>query len=469
MPSRFVRYLPVASSIAVFVALMIWGIQSNWIQYKRECEHGKCMFHVGESVTSIQAALYYQKFGAQYWYLQMLPGGDLWKQDWIDQSFVIYTHNPNIGGFLVYATALLGFQTVILPAIITAFGYSVGIFLAFRFGKAVSNSDVIGSWFGFFMATDFFYNLSYGLNLIRGWSWLGLMSYWYAVVRLLDGEGRGMIALLAFGGLVTLLVGLDIFMLATASAVLVALIAGQTWRARFRVAALIVGVAVGLFAIRQMQIMGALGFNFWITDIYYTAGLKIPYELRWFEIPNDAAIDAWYGEHKVIRGHASTFVIRNVVNWIFFFALLDTWRHMWLSLPIFGIGALCTLTLVIMRRYRDARALQVLLGLILGTAAAGMVLFAHFTGYFVKLAFPYMTALVYLALAIAVAAIWQLTSTVSRKLAIAVMTGVLVVWTVQQVQSVSAAAPEVYPNLVYVIPYRFYFCPPPSSTPVACS
>ena len=39
---------------------------------------------------------------------------------------------------------------------------------------------------------------------------------------------------------------------------------------------LIVGVAATLILLRQVQIVGALGFEVWATDILYTAGLKIP-------------------------------------------------------------------------------------------------------------------------------------------------------------------------------------------------
>ncbi|MGE3912799.1 MAG: hypothetical protein AB7K36_25805, partial [Chloroflexota bacterium] len=366
MPGFRLRYFPLLNSLAAFLALIYWGLQSNWIQFKTECEHGKCMFHTGESFTSITTAIYYQVFGAKFWYLQLLslsPGehgwsADLYQPDWVDRHYMIYTHNPNIGGFLVYAAALLGFQTVIVPAIVTAVAYVVGIYLAFRFGEVVTGNRAIGYWYGFFMATDFFYNLSYGLNLIRGWSWLGLFGAWYATARLLKGGGPWSVALLVGGSLVTFLVGLDFDFLVTSSALMLVLFTGVAWRIRARVALMIVVVSIAILGLRQIQIIGALGTDVWLTDIIYTAGLKIPYELRWYEIPDEAAITGWYDSHNLTRGYSAVFSIRVIVNWIFFWALLETWHPLRYIAPVFPLGVASIVILLVMRREVDLVALR---------------------------------------------------------------------------------------------------------------
>lgn len=465
--ARLAHQFPPIVSVAVLIALLCWGLWSNWIQYKSTCEHGTCMFHIGESFTSITTAIFYQRYGGEYWFLQQVPQSG--SPDWVDRDFMLYSHNPNIGGFVVYAATLVGFQTVIIPAIVTAIAYAIGIYLSFRFGEAATGSRLIGSWYGLFMATDVFYNVSWGLNLIRGWSWLGLFGVWYATLRLTSCGGAWSVALLVVGSAVTFLVGLDFTMLVAASAVVLALMMGETWRTRVRVALLIIGAFGALLCLRQIQIIGALGVEAWSTDIFYTASLKLPRELRWYEIPDDAAIQGWYVSHNLTRGHAAVFSIRAIDKWVFFLALLNTWKHLSLSLPIFILGALSTMVLVAMRRRVDARGLAVLFALLVGTALSGTVIFPQFTGYFVKLGFPYLSAIIYLALAIAVGSILRLSCAASGRLVVPVMAVVLVVWAVQQVMNVGAAAPEAYPHLLRVVPYGFWLCPGTGTGLIACS
>ena len=137
------------------------------------------------------------------------------------------------------------------------------------------------------------------------------------------------------------------------------------------------------------------------------------------------------------------FSIRAIVNMIFFWALLDTWKHLWLSLPVYALGIVSLIVLAARRLPVETLALRALAGLVLGTAVSGFVMFPHFTGYFVKLAFPFLLPILLLALAICVASIWRLCAHVSRPLAYAALCAMLALWGVEQWQGFMAAAPEV--------------------------
>ena len=127
----------------------------------------------------------------------------------------------------MYGLVLLGFQTIMAPAVLTAAAYALGVYLAFRFGHALSDSPVLGWAFGFLLGFDFFYGLSYGLNLIRGWSWLGMFALWWGVVRVTDGKGRWSVGLLILGALISFGVGLDYFVLVISGAIGLAVCVAQ--------------------------------------------------------------------------------------------------------------------------------------------------------------------------------------------------------------------------------------------------
>jgi hypothetical protein len=65
--------MPRLTAIGVFIVLMAWGQWGNWVQYSRTCPHAECFYHTGETFSAIYTAIYYQVFGARYWFLQQLP------------------------------------------------------------------------------------------------------------------------------------------------------------------------------------------------------------------------------------------------------------------------------------------------------------------------------------------------------------------------------------------------------------
>ena len=140
--------MPLALSAAVFVVLLCWGALANFVQYKSDCPAGSCFFHVGETFSAIYTAIYYQVHGAEFWFLQELPL-HIDQPNFFNLETIIYPHNMNIGGFIVYAVSLLGGKSIVAPAIFTMVAYSTGIFYAYKFAEASAGSRLLASWFAF--------------------------------------------------------------------------------------------------------------------------------------------------------------------------------------------------------------------------------------------------------------------------------------------------------------------------------
>jgi hypothetical protein len=320
---------------------------------------------------------------------------DWYYLDFVDRGFVLYAHNMNIGGFVVYATTMLGFNTIIPSAIVTAVAYATGIYFAFKFGKAATGSRILGNWFGLFMATDVLYGLSWGMNLIRGWHWLAIFAAWLAVLRLAESGGRRYIALLVVGSVTTFLIGLDFTTLVAPCMVALALAFASSWRRRITVAGLVGGIFAALFFLRQLQIIGGLGVATWWMDLVYTFGLKIPQELRWFTIPDEATISAWYRDQHLGRGGTAAYRFADRMDLSVFTDNLHTWRHLEIIAPVFFLGAASLLVLRALRRDVNRRGPRALLALTIGAAIGSTLFFDHFWGYFVRLGFPFLSTFIY--------------------------------------------------------------------------
>jgi hypothetical protein len=432
-------------ALAAFCILIAWGASTNWIPYRDACAPPRCLYQVGESHSSIYTAIYYQLLGAKHWFVQMLPM-HVDEYDFPDRETIFYTHNLNIGAFIVYFCALLGFKTIMAPAIISAAGFSFGIYFAHRYAEATTNSALVAGWFAFFMATDFLYNLSFGLDLIRAWHWLGIFGAAFAVV------GRVRPVLLVLSCLVNFLIGYEFALVAMCIAISTAVAFSENWNAAARKTSIIIGVFSVLFAIRQIQIIGAMGVDVWRHDFLYTFGLKLPAEFRWFNIPSESEIAAWYADHKMGRGGTSAFNLHQRLDWITLSSILPTWTGIVVLLPLLAVGGIASVQL---RKFdpESSRGTRALVSLCLGIVVGTTPFFDHVWGYFFRSGFPLLTAPIFLALTLAVVALIKCAERYHAVRFVSVLA--LGIWVTQQAVNFRRAHPRATPELTSIEPYKF--------------
>lgn len=167
------------------------------------------------------------------------------KSDFFVLPSIYYTHNLNIGAFVIYGCARLGFDTIAAPAVVSIAGYCAGILLAFHFAERATGSRLIANWFGFFMATDVLYNLSSGMSPIRCWHWFALFGVSLAALELSRAFSKRYLSLLILAGLVSFLIGYDFSSVVCGIGASIGVAYGKTGKDRLRT----VGVITGVFLI----------------------------------------------------------------------------------------------------------------------------------------------------------------------------------------------------------------------------
>src|SRR5205823_7761148 len=109
------------------------------------------------------------------------------------------------GAYLVYLTALLGADTIMPAAVVTAGGFVIGLGYTYLLVERISRSSFLALTFLTFLVLDFYSNTMLGLNLLRAWHWLALFGVAYHALDLfaapkLRGRDAGLVFLLAMVG-----------------------------------------------------------------------------------------------------------------------------------------------------------------------------------------------------------------------------------------------------------------------------
>ena len=404
--NRYIKLIPITITLAVFLVLIYWGFWGNFVQYRADCPANSCFFHYGDTQSSLITAIYYQYWGSEHWFIQEYPlEGD--KFDFFLRPSLYYTHNVNLGAFVIYFFGLLGFTTIMGPAIVSMVAYCAGIFLSFRFADRATGSRLIGNWFGFFMASDVLYNLSSGMNVIHAWHWFGMFGVLLAAVELARAFSIGYSLLLFFASLVCFSIGYDFSAVVCGIGVAIGITYGKLRADKIRVCVIVLSSFIGIFLLRQVQVIAALGFSVWSTDFFYTFGLKIPGEFRWFQIPTEKEIALWYADNKLGRGGTALYSLTDFMNLKFIISELSTWRRLYLF-PILLLTGVFASIYLLKRRQMEWHKIKILPVFMAGLIFGMIIFFGHIWGYFFRFGFPLVTVPVYLAQAIAVGLIYQI-------------------------------------------------------------
>src|SRR5262249_28927251 len=147
---------------------------------------------------------------------------------------------------------------------------------------------------------------------IRNWHWVALFGSGYHLARALERYPRRwswhLLGFFAFAS-IGFMIGYDFIAMQGLFCLGVALlVSGFSLRPRGLSLVRFGTVAAGFilpFVLRQLQILGYLGLDFWWHDLYYSAVIKTSFLNRWFPLEDLGTIDDWYIQQHILRPAAS--------------------------------------------------------------------------------------------------------------------------------------------------------------------
>ena len=399
------RRLALGILAVTLAGLLTYGAATDWLPWLPVCdENPSCHVLVGESLAALENAQFYVRDGTRYWLLQRHDIA-IALNTYVTMT---YFHNINLGAFLAYGTALLGAQTPMPAAIVSAVAFVAGLAYAYLFAERASGAPRFALLFLLLFAGELYHNTLLGLNLLRAWHWLPLFGVAYhtlvvvqrGAVRRRDLVALTLLALLGLGA------GYEIYAFVGATAVWAMLLFGAGRSVRLWATTLAALAAPVL--LRQLQVIGGVGLTIWATDLYYTAGSKAPLLRAILPLPPADQIDAWYKANHLFRGAANSQPISSAFD-----QLIESGRHLqWLN-ELGTITLLATLlglsaAIVFVLRDRDgapgspARRARTVLALFLGLGTGFLVFGYHALYYFVVVhQLPLIAAPICLAVAFA--------------------------------------------------------------------
>ena len=369
--------------LAVTLAcLLAYGAATDWLPWQAACDaNPSCHVLAGESLAALENARYFVADGTRYWLLQRheIPG----------IGMMTYFHNVNLGAFLVYGTALLGAQTPMPAAILSAVAFVAGLAYAYLFIERSSGARWFALLFLLLFAGELYHNTLLGLNLLRAWHWLPLFGVAYhalvvaqrGAVRLRDALALILLGLLGLG------TGYEIYAFVGATAIWAMLLFAAGWSARVWITVLAsLGAPVLL---RQLQVIGGVGPAFWATDLFYTAGLKAPLLRALLPLPPADEIAAWYQANMIFRGAANSRPISDATAELFASGRYLQWLHELGAVTLLAALLGLVIAVVLVVRDRDAapgspaRRARTVLCLFLGLGVGFLVFGYHALYYFI--------------------------------------------------------------------------------------
>lgn len=224
----------------------------------------------------------------------------------------LYTHNVNLGGIYFQLLTAMGIESVAVKQLLVLPIFALGLLYVFLSVRLVSGDARLAIVTLLLFCTAYVPVLGFSTNPLRAWHYVALFGtvyHLYSMIRgrqnsLSWGHGAGLMfsALVAFG------CGYDFWVVCGAIAVMVVLLelaTDMSWYARARWLGLIALFFTAPFAVRQLQIIAAMGFAYWQQDLLYSVAIKIPGANQLFDLPPLEDVDRFYLEHHAFRPPAS--------------------------------------------------------------------------------------------------------------------------------------------------------------------
>jgi hypothetical protein len=261
-----------------------------------------CEADCGETLIAINVADAYAKNGDHHAFLERLGG--------TDEHPKFYTHNVNIGALSFTALEAMGVHSNAGKALLPFCAFALGLFFVFLCVELFTNSALAGLITLLVFATTYSGNLFFAFNALRAWHILALFGVLYYVGKLCKTSdttsfwkpwlGLTVMATIAFG------CGYDFWVPCGAVALMALFFQTPSSIKLFCARLVLIGVAFTIpFILRQLQIIYALGLDYWTQDMYYSLAIKIPHAADLLPLPSMDAVDAFYSKYSVSRPPAS--------------------------------------------------------------------------------------------------------------------------------------------------------------------
>lgn len=325
-----VQWLALALIAVTLAVVWIHGSRSEFIPCSQDC---------GETFIAQQSVTNYRLYGAKYLLLEdrsTIPDPD--------RRPYLYTHNINLGGLVFPALDQLGFSTLWAKQLVTVLAFGLGLFYVFLTTRFVTKSAWVGLCVLTLFCTDYGQVFLFALNVLRAWHWLALFGVTFHALRLLtqDEIKRADLGAMVLFSFLAFSVGYEFLAIVLGITIFVAILCARSiYRSVICVSWLAAAVLL-VFAFRQAQVLAVFGTEFWSTDFFYSAVIKVTSLATYFKIPSLSEIDAYYQSQNVFRPFAAVAPFDQIV--------LGIEQHVAaITLPSIGVGAAasCVLGLVI--------------------------------------------------------------------------------------------------------------------------
>jgi hypothetical protein len=395
--------LAAAALAVVSSALLLLGAKKGWIL---------CWTNCGETFDALLYVENFKLYGLQYKLVQ-----DMATAPSLEAHPFLYTHNPNLAGYLFVLLEALGIHSLQRKQLITTAVFIGGLAYAYVAVRSLAKSQLLAVTTLLLLATDLTHVLSYGLNPLRAWHWVALFGTAYHVNRIAESgfTWRQALCVLVFAT-VALGIGYDFWIIClTLAALLIAIPTAPTAPINLRRLGPIVGLFAVPFLLRQWQVASVIGPQLWWWDLITSAAIKVPSLSRVISLPSSAAIDEQYIALNILRPPASPETFSGALDTFF-----DMLREILLPeygaitlLAVLFLGLVAVVMLVLRRSLLeiegppsgtsvlDAYPTARLLAVLLGAAVLGLIVFAPLSFHiYIKHGFPLLAAPFHLAKAV---------------------------------------------------------------------
>jgi hypothetical protein len=315
--AQWLALVLIALNLAV---VWIYGSHNNFVPCAQDC---------GETFVAQQSVVNFHLYGTKYWLLQdhsTIPDPD--------RHPFIYTHNVHFGALLFPLLDQIGISTFWAKQLFTLLGFGAGLAYVFLTIRLLTKSSLAALTVLVLFSFDYGEVFSFALNSLRAWHWLALFGLTFHGLKVVSERESQPINLFAISGFTLLAFGIGYEFLAIALGVMLftAIFCARSGRQTIVCLGFVVGSVLLVFAVRQLQVIAVLGLDFWSTDFFYSAVIKVTSLATHFQIPSLSEIDAFYLAHNVLRPFAAVAPIDQV--------MLGIKQHLvGITLPSIGFGA----------------------------------------------------------------------------------------------------------------------------------
>lgn len=256
------RALVGLAGVLLFGGVLWIGLRTDFLPCTLDC---------GETYEAYIGARNLDRFGwLATWGLQDFAAG----ADPVAHP-ALYTHNPNLGMYVLAGLFALGVRDVHAQTPWLALPFLLGMLYLYGAVRLVGGDRLLAACCLLQAAGSYLLVTLWAFDAVRVWSWLLTFGLVYHLARWAHGAGRGHLAIASLA--LALSIGIDYPFAVFLSALVLALAWLRVLPLRVPVAVLLVVAAVGgAVALRQGQVVAAIGPELWWADLTTTMLRRVP-------------------------------------------------------------------------------------------------------------------------------------------------------------------------------------------------